>query len=257
MKLYAGFECGWIPWTGIDLLELNRHTPETEMRSNHSIARSVGARGARDGLPPGHDPKARVDAASLPTVWDMVHYHTVDDPVAHAWAVQEALGGVGRAVAVNEPTYHAEIIGDEGSVRLVRMSVLMMRSAPGLKYYTSDPIHDLSPETLWATDELVASGCVSTVGVNYYPHCRPSVPIEEVVEFMKDRYRLPVAITETGCHDGHPDNPPGLTRYSWRDRVMALKGVEFICWYPFFDQLSWEGNGEVWRCGYVGRHSGA
>ena len=256
--IFAGFECGRLPWNGHDLLHSTGHLPGGGMERHYAHAVHHRAAGARDGLSWRHDITARVRAVpdGFPVIWDMVHFDMPPDPEAHAAAVADALGPGGRCIAVNEPTIHAQFQGDGQSWPFVDAALRMMRAAPGLRYATCDALHDLSPETWWATDRLVESGLIELVGVNYYPHCA-RVPLRDVIREARARYPgLPLAVTETGWHVDHPHLPPGERRQEWLEQVQREciegGGVEFVCYYPWLDQPAWDGSGEIWPCGFPG-----
>ena len=129
------------------------------------------------------------------------------------------------------------------------------------RFYTSDPIHHLHEREFEATDALVATGRISVVGVNYYPH-HASVPLTDVLRATWRRYGLPLALTETGWHQGHPAARArfpaiGDSKTAWLEHVaaqIAAAGVpvEGLCWYPFLDQPVWgrPGTRRRWPCGF-------
>jgi hypothetical protein len=129
------------------------------------------------------------------------------------------------------------------------------------RFYTCDPMHRLEEAAFSATDELVATGRIGVVGVNYYPH-HASVPLAEVLRAAWQRYSLPLAIMETSWHIGHPKARRRFrfiddSQVAWLAHVhaeVAASGVpvEGICWYPFLDQPVWgkPGTRDRWPCGY-------
>lgn len=253
--IFAGFECGYLHWNSHDLLHSTGHLPGGGMERHYTHAVRHGAAGARDGLSWRHDITARVRAVpdGFPVIWDMVHFDMPPDPEAHAAAVADALGPGGRCIAVNEPTQHGRFHG-EGSIRYVETAIRMMRAAPGLRYASCDPLHSLEPAEWWATDRLVESGLIETVGINYYPiHTR--TPLRDIIREAKARYPgVPLGITETSWHVGHDRLPVGDMRLQWLDHVQqeceAAGGVDFVCWYPWLDMPCWDMSGEVWPCGF-------
>lgn len=254
--LWAGFDPGRLPWSGVDLLQETGHLPGGGMEAHYASAITQGAVGARDGLPWRHDIAARVAAVpeGFPVLFDMVHFDDPPDPEAHAVAVEAALGADGWAVALNEPTAHGRMCGDGQSWPHVETALRMMRAAPSLRYACCDPLHSLAPEEWWATDRLVESGLIRLVGVNYYP-IHASVPLRDILREAKARYPgLPIAITETGWHNGHHRLPPGDMRLQWLAHVQqecaAAGGVRFIAWYPWLNAPCWDGTGAVWECGF-------
>ena len=257
--LHAGFECGRLPWSGMDLLHETRHTPETDMAAHYASAIAHGATAARDGLSWRHDIAARIAAVpdGFPVTWDMVHFDMPPDPEAHAAAVASALGAGGRCIAVNEPTIHAQFCADGQSWPYVETAMRMMRAAPGLRFACCDPLHDLDPATWWATDRLVESGLVDTVGINYYPH-HARVPLAAIIREARTRYPgLAIAVTETGWHEGHENNrffPHIPDRRAWlahvQREIVGAGGVQSVCWYPWLDMPCWDGSGDLWPCGW-------
>lgn len=251
--LFAGFDPGRLPWNGVDLLRATGHIPGGGMERNYARAIAAGAVGARDGLPWRHDIAARVAAvpAGFPVIWDMVHFDMPPDPEAHAAAVGALLGPGGRCIAVNEPSIHAHFQGDGQSWPYVETALRMMRVAPQLRYATCDALHDLDPATWWATDRLVESGLIETVGINYYPH-ESRVPLADILREARARYPgVPIAITETGWHVDYPGLPRGERRMDWlRDVQTIAAGVEWVCYYPWLDTPCWNGTGDIWPCGY-------
>ena len=185
--IFAGFECGRLPWNGHDLLHSTGHLPGGGMERHYAHAAAQGAAGARDGLSWRHDIGARVRAASgLPVMWDLVDFDMPPDPEAHAAACAAALAPGTRAIAINEPTQHGRFHG-EGSIRYVETAIRMMQTAPGLRYACCDPLHNLDPAEWWATDRRVESGLIETVGINYYPiHTR--TPLRDIIREAKTRY---------------------------------------------------------------------
>lgn len=81
------------------------------------------------------------------------------------------------------------------------------------------------------------------VGVNFYPHYAQET-LHRVLRAAADRYRLPVMITETSCHDGLPaahrrfphvrdrsDSPAHV----WVEIARSEVPVAGLCWYPCLD----------------------
>lgn len=267
VPLWAGFECGRLPWNGHDLLQTTGHLPGGGMERHYDQALQHGVSAARDGLVPGHDPAARLAAAgAVPVVWDLMHFTRPENPWRHAEAAAAALEVSGRAVdrllAVNEPS----VAGVSGIhwADATALAVAMMHAAAGVcaaSFVTCDPIHDLSDGTLAATDVLVGTGLITAVGVNYYPHhARES--LADILRGVAGRYGLPVIVTETGWHDGLPEAharfPHVGDRRGWPDHVraeIARSGVlvEGLCWYPWLDMPAWDAphTGERWPCGWA------
>lgn len=256
IPLWAGFESARLHWNGHDLLHSTGHLPGCGMERHYTEATRTGAVGARDGLPWRHDIQARVRAVpeGFPVMWDMVHFDMPPDPVAHALMIESVLPEGSWAIAVNEPTQHGRFHG-QGSIGYVETAINMMRAAAGLRYACCDPLHDLAPETWWATDRLVESGQIELVGINYYPHSA-RVSLREIVREAHRRYPgVPVAITETSWHVGHPDLPVGDMRPQWlqhiRQECEIGGGVEFICWFPWLDMPIWDAPEQGrWTCGW-------
>lgn len=257
IPLYSGFEGARLPWSGREMLAETRHTPDTDMAAHYGNL-PTEVRGARDCLSWRHPIAPRVQIAAQAgldrVIWDMSHFDLPEDPEAHAVACEAALGPGAWAIAVNEPTIHGRFLG-EGSIRFVEAAERMMRAAPSLRYACCDALHDLRPETWWATDRLVESGLVELIGVNYYPHCGQAT-IGEVLGEARRRYPgIPLAITETGFHVGHHNLPRGEGRLEWLSIMRGLceeaGGVEFICWFPWLDMPDWDDpNDPDWPCGW-------
>ena len=122
-------------------------------------------------------------------------------------------------------------------------------------------MHGLQEQVFAATDDLVATGHVSVVGVNYYPHYA-RVPLRAVLAAAWRRYGLPLAITETSWHRGHRTAMRrfpaiGNCQHAWlahvREEVAASGApVEGVCWYPWLDQPVWgkPRSRARWPCGY-------
>lgn len=258
MNLIAGFECGYLHWNNVDLLEANRHTPQTDMREHYINAIAKGATSMRDGLPPGHDPSQRLGCAQqFPVIWDLLHYHPCADVKAHATSVREALDlslRFGDAVLpVNEPSVH--VLWNRPVNEVIDDAIVMIGEMGDWPIMTCDPFHDLDDATFYATDRLVETGRVGAVGVNYYPH-HGNESLRDVMNAVRARYDLPVLLSETGWHEGHPGNarfPHIHSRREWWDHVLDEVGeVGGVCWYPWLDQRSWDDpfNGEMWHSGW-------
>ena len=266
VPLWAGFECGHLGWCNQDLLHDTGHTPDRDMTRHYHHAMSIGVRVARDGLPWRHDPAARVAAVprDVQVIWDLCHFDPPPHRAAHAIACAKALGeGPAHIVAVNEPSVWPLLC--RRPKREAIAAAKQMMTAFGLmrpaRFYTCDPFHHLDERTFEATDALVATGWISVVGINYYPH-DACVPLIDVLRAVHQRYRLPIAVMETGWHVGHPKARKkfpwiGDSQERWlaqvRDEVIASGApVEGICWYPWLDQPVWgrPGTRRRWPCGY-------
>ena len=267
MPIVAGFECGRLHWSGHDLLHSTDHLPQGGMAHHYATAIAQGARGARDGLSWRHDVVARVQAvpAGFPVIWDFCHFDLPPRPAAHAIACTVALPPGAWAIAVNEPSVGRRVSGITparavAAARKMMTSAAMLPNAP--RFATCDPFHHLAPSVFRATDELVSTGLIGMVGVNYYPH-HAVEPLHRVLRAVADRYRLPVMIAETGWHDGlraaHRRFPHIRDRWGWLDHVraeIALSGVPVtgICWYPWLDMPDWDDPRRgSWPCGWPGR----
>lgn len=265
--ILAGFECGRLHWNGHDLLHSTDHLPHGQMAHHYATALEQGVAGARDGLSWRHDIVARVQAApeGLPVIWDFCHFDLPPKPAAHAIACATALPPGSWAIAVNEPSVGRRVSGITPSkaisaAKRMMTSVDMLPNAP--RFATCDPFHHLAPSVFKATDELVATGLIRMVGINYYPH-HAIEPLHVVLRTVADRYRLPVMITETGWHDGlpaaHRRFPHVHDRWGWLHHVrdeIALSGVNVagICWYPWLDMPDWDHpHRGSWPCGWPGR----
>jgi hypothetical protein len=244
-----------------------RHTPTTDMAAHYRRAKVLGIRTARDGLPWRHEPSARIAAvpADIRVIWDLCHFDPPPHREAHAMRCASAMHGPAHVVAVNEPSLWPLLC--RRSRREAIGAGKRMMSAFGLmadaRFYTCDPFHRLNEEVFAATDALVATGWISVVGVNYYPH-DATVPLVDVLRTAWARYGLPIAIMETSWHVGHPKARRrfpfiGDSQVAWLAHVqaeVAASGapVEGICWYPFLDQPVWgkPGTRRRWPCGWGG-----
>ena len=267
--LLAGFECGRLHWNGHDLLHSTGHLPDGRMQHHYGVALAEGAAGARDGLSWRHDIVARVRAVpdGFPVIWDFAHFDLPPRPAQHALACATALPPNSWAIAVNEPSVGRRVSGVIRS-RAVKAALRMMTTVAMLpdrpRFATCDPFHHLHPEVFRATDQLVASGLIEMVGINYYPH-HAIEPLHHVLRVVADRWRLPVMITETGWHDGlhaaHRRFPHIHDRWGWLAHVRAeveRSGVPVagICWYPWLDMPDWgDPHRGRWPCGWPGRQA--
>ena len=227
------------------------------MERHYADAIRQGASGARDGLTWRHDIASRVAAAppQFNVMWDMVHFDMPPDPIAHAVAVQDALPAGTWAIAINEPTIHAEFNNLDGSWSVVETAIRMMKAAPRLRYAACDALCTFAPDRWWAMDRLVESGLIELVGINYYPHSAEA-PLRDIIREARRRYPgIPVAITETSWHVGHPDLPVGEMRLQWLQHIQQEceigGGVQFICYYPWLDMPDWDHpDQDRWPCGW-------
>jgi hypothetical protein len=266
--LWAGFECGHLGWCNQDLLQETRHTPTTDMTAHYDRAKALGIRTARDGLPWRHEPSARIAAVpdDVRVIWDLCHFDPPPHREAHAMRCASAMHGPAHVVAVNEPSLWPLLCRRPRREAIATGKRMM--SAFGLmadaRFYTCDPFHRLNEDVFAATDALVATGWISVVGVNYYPH-DATVPLVDVLRAVWARYGLPIAIMETSWHVGHPKARRrfpfiGDSQATWLAHVqaeVAASGapVEGICWYPFLDQPVWgkPGTRRRWPCGWHGQ----
>lgn len=268
IPLWAGFECGHL-FGNHDLLTDTRHTPDADMADHYREAREQGALAFRDGLPWRHNMEARVDAAphDATIIWDLCHFDPPPNPTLHVARALNALFLTHRPriLSVNEPSIWPRLCGrprEEGVALALQMMEMVSASRGDALFYTCDPFHHLNEDEFAATDALVAAANISTVGVNYYPH-ETTIPLGDVLRAVHARYGLPVAVTETGWHDGHPRNhhwPQIAGRHGWLDYVMseaATSGVavEGVCWYPWLDTPVWgqPGAADRWPCGFPRR----
>lgn len=268
---FAGFESARLHWNGHDTLSATGHLPQLRMAQNIERAVRAGAVGIRDCLPMRHDPAERIACAMAVlhpfhrAVWDLVHFcqPDIEGAVAHAQRVGEILPRHHRLIAVNEPSVGWGVAGidPEGAVRMARRlmdAAACSANGAQIRFWTCDPMHHLGEGEWWATDRLVRShgDVIEAVGVNYYP-IHSTTPLREILRKTADRYGKPVALTETGWHDGHARamrNFPGIaTRREWWDHVLGeidAAGVplECACWFPFLD-TAWE-PAEAWPNGW-------
>lgn len=240
------------------------------MVKHYRDAQALDVTMARDGLPWRHDPAARIAAAppGIRVIWDLSHFDPPPQREAHAIRCTKALDAFGPPgpayiLAVNEPSLWPLLCRRprrEGITAAKRMMTAfgLVREA---RFHTCDPLHNLPEATFAATDALVATGWISVVGVDYYPH-DATVPLVEVLRAVHRRYGLPLAIAETSRHLGHRR---ARKRFPWigdcqrnwlrhvQDEVRASEvPVEGLCWYPWLDQPVWRrpGTRSRWPCGY-------
>ena len=268
VPLWAGFECGHLGWCDQDLLVGTRHTPATDMRKHYADALALGVRVARDGLPWRHDPGERVAAIppGMRVIWDLCHFDPPERPELHAIRCARALGAGASILAVNEPSMWPLLCRRPRSVATAAAKRMMGAVALHMeaRFYTCDPMHGLEEREFAATDELVATGHVAVVGVNYYPH-EARAPLREVLAAAWRRYGLPLALTETSWHRGHRRAVRrfpaiGNCQHAWLAHVraeIAASGapVEGVCWYPWLDQPVWgrPRSRARWPCGFPQR----
>ena len=155
------------------------------------------------------------------------------------------------AIAVNQPSVGRRVAGVTRS-RAVVAALKMMTTATMLpgppRFATSDPFHHLHPEVFRAPDQLVASGRIEMVGVNYYPH-RAVEPLHYVRRVLAERWKLPLMIPETGWHQALRARiaafllsviaGTGLAHVR-ADVSRADVDVRGICWYPWLDMPDWQ-----------------
>lgn len=253
MKWIAGFETAHIHWSGACMAAQTRHTPCTSMSANYRWAQTQGFTGARDGLA-WHRPMAERVACvpdGFPVIWSLHHFGPPPpDPVAHARAALGLLPGRPTIIPVVEPNIGPAVSGMERH-DAIRLALDMIHALEGrADVLTGDPVHFLHDAEWAATDALVASGAVTTVGVHCYAHYL-SVPLRDVIRAARARYGLPVVVGETGFHDGHEGNagkPHGChTRGDWVayvEREAREAGAEWAAWMPVLG-CNWDG-GEAW-----------
>lgn len=260
-KIYAGFECARLHWNGHDLLETTLHTKR--MRDDYVDAIGEGFQGFREGLTPNADlEKAWYTGKDFPmeVIYDISHFEKPDHK--HLYRVKRLLEHrPANILAVNEPS--VEIINGRSKREMVAFGCMAMGYLnDGLKkFYTCDPIHRNDDAEYEATDDLVSTGLIDTVGINYYPH-HAIVPLRDVLKKASARYVCKIAITETGWHNGHPGNTPWIekgyhTKRDWLDYVLkeveeSEVPVEFVCWYPKINMPDWDDPSKTWDCGWNG-----
>ncbi|TCL90803.1 glycosyl hydrolase family 53 [Rhizobium sp. PP-WC-2G-219] len=259
-EIIAGFECGLVHGGRHDLLQTTRHLPAGRMRDHLRIARDHGVYTTRDGLVPGHDAVERLRIArdeGVQTIWDLSHYHRIDDPGAYVRAIvrqAQAVCGAERLwlCPVNEPSLYPMLAGMSRD-HAIDMAVVMADEArhlhPSVSILVNDPITGVGDRQFAATDAIVSRTFVDVIGVNYYPHTARTSLSKALLKTWR-RYGKPIMVSETSWHDGHSVHHrryPGLNKGSWlrhvRDEVKIAKerGVEVIgiCWYPMVDCPPW------------------
>jgi hypothetical protein len=258
--IIAGFECGLVHGGRHDLLRTTRHLASQRMGTHFEIVKAHGMRAVRDGLTPGHDTAERLRTArdyGLDAIWDLSHFHRIDDPLAHARDVaRAALSVCGSArlwlCPVNEPSLYPRLAGlsrDHAIDMAVTMADEVRSLHPNVGILVNDPITGIGERQYAATDAVIARTEVDIVGVNYYPHTARA-PLSKVLAKTWRRYGKPVMVSETSWHDGHPVHHrrhPGFDKGAWLRHVMSEveiargRGVQIAgtCWYPVVDCPPW------------------
>lgn len=270
--ILAGFECG--REGGHDFLASTGHVPSGRMRQHYGIVKNHGIAMVRDGLPPGHDVRARMQVArdaGLQVIWDIQHQWVVDDPVAYAKHVARTALEVDIAaplwVCVNEsmimPLFTA-LSWHDAAMAGLRMIRVLKDNHPDVRVLITDPINGFGEHEYAAADALTSSGLVDWVGVNTYPHTiKNGECLPDILTATWKRYHLPVLVAETSWHNGHPDHHrlfPGWDKASWlRFVLFAIKGavdleganVVGCCWYPIVSCPAWDTSPVVWDHGLI------
>jgi hypothetical protein len=243
MKIVAGFECGYLPWNGHDLLHTTKHTPHTNMLRHYEIAKAHGITMARDGVSPDHDITERfaiARAAGIDVIWDLLHYHTLGPRSAFGWGMQVAKAW--QAINGDKPFLFCP--QNEPS-----LAPLMMGKSPedaakeGRKIING--VHSIIPAAVpFHVDVPFAPDWFGSaiIGVNIYPHTL-TAPIRDVIKDAQDRIGGLVWVSETSWHDGYHVWDNIKTKGEWLDYVateVEKEGVRNICWYPFVDCPPWD-----------------
>lgn len=274
IDILAGFECGLIHDGRLDLLAATRHEPHDRQGIHYGIARGQGVRRCRDGLPFHKNAVQRIkvaQAADMEVIWDLCHFDpvSISETRQHATAVGAAMRFLDtiRLCPMNEPSVVPMLTGGRFSqndaIERAKLYMQMISdNHPNPVFYSVDVINGGGHAQFAATDVLVATGQISVVGINYYPQWS-TVPLRDVIATVWKRYSLPVMISETSWHDGHPgqaDNFPAMkTKGRWFRHVLneceiaqeAGAEIDGLCWYPFTDMPSWDVAGEVWSSGLI------
>jgi hypothetical protein len=103
-------------------------------------------------------------------------------PGVHAIRYAKARCGSFSIVAVDEPSIWPSLCGRsrKSGIAVAKRMVTAFGLFTDACFYTCDPFHSLDEEVFVATDALVATGWISVVGVNYYPH-HSTVPLADVL----------------------------------------------------------------------------
>lgn len=257
--IWAGFESGQ-PF-GHDLLKATDHVPQRRMTEHYATAARLGCSGARDGIPPGHNPGARVRAArkaGFSPFFDAIHFHSPDGVMDRVRAA--ACVGATRFCPVNEPSVWSMFGGPDraGAVDWwIRIAEEVRRLVPGNELLACDPVHANEGHEYGALDALAPHADV--IGINHYPEWA-RVPLSDILAAASAKYpgkRLIIA--ETSWHDGHHEQffPPFRCKADWLGYIMdsiAVSGVpvEAVCWYPAVDCPPWgDPAGERWSHGLI------
>lgn len=273
-EILAGFDPGHL-WGRLDLLAATRHTPDDRQGIHYGMLRALGITRCRDGLPwrSGKYGRMRIAAASgMQVIFDACHFDVAPDYVLDAhfeWIGRASRGAPIWICPMNEPSIVPMMTGHEKSREWatetgIRCMNTVRRWNSNSHFMSVDSITGAGDHEYQPTDEMVATGMIETVGVNYYPHTA-NAPLGEVILKTWERYRLPVMVSETGWHVGHPEQehrfPAIRTRGQWLRHVLdecdiAIDGgahIDGVCIYPITDTPSWnEGETDIWPNGLIG-----
>lgn len=238
-NIWAGFECGYLPWNGHDLLQSTRHTPQTKMREHYEILESHNVSFVRDGLVPGHSLIERLEAAKeygLNVFWDCLHYHVIDDPFEWGKTIAYAQKSVNGnkefwVCPQNEPSI----------VPLMRQGTSLEQAVWEGKEVLKG-IRSILPDTKILHVDIPGSqdwfDC-DLLGVNIYPHT-VNERISDVLRRAKEHGKR-VVVSETSWHDGFHQGY--ANKGEWLKHVVDecnLVDIYDICWYPIISCPPWD-----------------
>lgn len=254
-KIIAGFECGLLP-NGHNLLETTKHVPTKNMRDHYKTVHDHGLTTVRDGLIDGGGVYRRMYASKdmnvLP-IWDIIHFHKHDATTAAGLArecaryhAQINYDKPFWFVPLNEIETHAWYLGTgiKGAADIWCAVYDAVKSRLGHKAKAISSSVLKSVDGPWDGIDMIANKC-EAIGINIYPHTHEET-IYDLILATHARYGMPIIITETSFHNGHPEHIG--TKRSWAMHVnrhvnRARKdGIDVWawCWYPIVNCLEWD-----------------
>ena len=274
IDLLAGFDPGFVRNGTMSLLKATRHTADDRQGIHYGMLRALGISRARDGFPVFGESKfgrlRAAESAGMDVIWDACHFDLWHEPsmVEHfGWIGKATRGRPVKICPMNEPSIVPMMSADRWSQDFaVQMALVCIETVlvwnPFATFVSVDVVNGGGEEQYRATDALVGTGKISTVGINYYPH-DAQAPLSDVIEATWKRYGLPVLVSETSWHDGHAGqaaafpqirNKRGWLEHCLQNAALAKRNgavVDGICWYPITDMPSWDVDGEVWSNGLI------
>ena len=281
MKFLAGFECGYLDWCKQDLLVTTDHMPESRMSEHYRLALENNFTSARDGLTIGHNVDKRLEVASrfkfYEIWWDLHHWRPVIADELHAHAKNVVKSIKSNFIVANERFYYCAVNEPHQYPDQAKQTVdhavelafathdVIRNEISDVLSLTTDPFTGDNEQEYYATDKQVAKNYADVIGVNCYPHSLKR-DISEILVNTYKRYNLPVMLSETSWHDGHPEHhanyPEFTNKGDWLAYVLKEtekarnSGVDIVgaCWCPFVDTPHWgEPDFERWSHGLINK----